>query len=96
MKLRIVSEEDGRLEMEVGGEGHTLLNLLQSSLLENKNVNMAGYSKPHPLMDRSVLYVYMEGRRSSKRALLKSTNDAKKKVDEFLTKFEREVEKQKG
>lgn len=96
MKLRIVSEEDGRLEMEVGGEGHTLLNLLQSSLLENKNVNMAGYSKPHPLMDRSVLYVYMEGRRSSKRALLKSANDAKKKVDEFLTKFEREVEKQKG
>jgi DNA-directed RNA polymerase subunit L len=38
----------------------------------------------------------MEGRRSSKRALLKSANDAKKKVDEFLTKFEREVEKQKG
>ena len=95
MKLRIVSEEDGRLEMEVGGEGHTLLNLLQSSLLENKNVNMAGYSKPHPLMDRSVLYVYMEGRRSSTRALLKSTNDAKKKVNEFLKKFEGEVEKKK-
>ena len=94
MKLRIVTEGDDRLVMEVGGEGHTLLNLLQSSLLAHKDVRMAGYSKPHPLMDRSTLYVYMEKKKSSKRALMKSANDAKKLVNEFLTKFNREVEKQ--
>lgn len=96
MKLRVVSEEDGRMEMEVGGEGHTLLNLLQSSLLADRYVRMAGYSKPHPLMDRSVLYVYMEGRGDSKKALLRSAGDAKDKVNEFLTQFNSEIEKQSG
>ena len=96
MKLRIVSEEDGRLEMEVGGEGHTLLNLLQSSLLADRYVSMAGYSKPHPLMDRSVLYVYMEGRSDSKKALVRSAGDANNKVNEFLAKFNREIEERKG
>lgn len=96
MKLRVVSEEDGRLEMEVGGEGHTLLNLLQSSLLADRYVRMAGYSKPHPLMDRSVLYVHMEGRGDSRKALLRSAGDAKDKVNEFLTKFNGEIEKQSG
>jgi DNA-directed RNA polymerase subunit L len=67
MKLNIVNEEDGRLEMQVGGEGHTLLNLLQSFLLANKDVEMAGYSKPHPLMDRSVLYVHMKKRKDQRK-----------------------------
>ncbi len=96
MKLSIVSEEDGRLEMEVGGEGHTLLNLLQSSLLADRYVRMAGYSKPHPLMDRSVLYVYMEGRGDARKALVRSAGDAKNKVNEFLTNFNGEIEKQRG
>ena len=93
MKLNIVNEEDGRLEMEVGGEGHTLLNLLQGFLLENKDVEMAGYSKPHPLMDRSVLYVYTKKRKDQKKVLLKSAGDAKKKVDEFLKKFDAQLTK---
>lgn len=93
MRLNIVNEEDGRLEMEVGGEGHTLLNLLQGFLLENKDVEMAGYSKPHPLMDRSVLYVYTKKRKDQKKVLLKSAGDAKKKVDEFLKKFDAQLPK---
>ena len=95
MKLNIVNEEDGRLEMEVGGEGHTLLNLLQSFLLANKDVEMAGYSKPHPLMDRSVLYVHMKKRTDQRKVLLKSAGDAKKKVNEFLTKFDAQLSKRR-
>ena len=95
MKLRIVSEEDGRLEMEVGGEGHTLLNLLQSSLLENKNVNMAGYSKPHPLMDRSSLFITVKRGKDPKKTLIESAEDAKAKIDDFLTKFNAEVAKKR-
>ena len=93
MKLNIVNEEDDRLEMEVGGEGHTLLNLLQSFLLSNKDVEMAGYSKPHPLMDRSVLYVYTKKRKDQRKVLLKSAEDARKKVDEFLKKFDAQLTK---
>lgn len=95
MKLKIVSEEEGILEMEVGGEGHSLLNLLQSSLLENKNVEMAGYSKPHPLMDRAILYVNVKGKKDSSKVLLDAAGDAKKKMEDFLKKFDTQLAKQK-
>jgi DNA-directed RNA polymerase subunit L len=60
MKINIVKREKGFIEFNFSGEGHTLLNLLQSSLIEDKNVEMAGYSKPHPLMDRSKLFVKLK------------------------------------
>lgn len=96
MKLRVKKDEEGRMEMDVGGEGHTLLNLLQSSLLTNGDVKMAGYAKPHPLMDRSVLQVRMKEGKSSKEALMKSAEDAKKKVNEFVEQFNIQVKKLKG
>lgn len=96
MKLKIVSEEGGNLEMHMSGEGHTLLNLLQSALLTNKDVRMAGYTKPHPLMDRSVLYVSMKRGKEHREALLSSAEDARQKVNEFLVKFRDEVSKKAG
>jgi DNA-directed RNA polymerase subunit L len=95
LKLRKVREENKQLEMEVGGEGHTLLNLLQSSLLKQGNVKMAGYSKPHPLMDRSVLYVTLKRGKDFDRALIKAANDAKKELADFLKRFETEIAKNK-
>ena len=93
MKLRKVKEEDKQLEIEVGGEGHTLLNLLQSSLLKNSNVKMAGYSKPHPLMDRSVFYVTLKRGKDFDKALIKGANDAKNELADFKKKFEAEIAK---
>ena len=93
MKLRKVMEEGKQLEMEVGGEGHTLLNLLQSSLFKQSNVKMAGYSKPHPLMDRSVFYVTLKRGKNFDKALIKAANDAKKELADFLKKFEVEITK---
>lgn len=87
MKLRVVNEEKDRLELAVGGEGHTLLNLLQSFLLACEDVRMAGYSKPHPLMDRSILYVQMKGGEDYEEALLSAAENAKEKLNEFLILF---------
>ena len=96
MKLKVVGVEGGRLEMQLSGEDHTLLNLLQSSLLADEDVRMAGYTKPHPLMDRSVLYVSMKGGKDHIEALLRSAEDAKRKIEEFLGKFGEEVSKKAG
>ena len=93
MKLRKVKEEDKQLELEFSGEGHTLLNLLQSSLLKNNNVKMAGYSKPHPLMDRSVLNFTLKRGKAYDKTLIKAANDAKKELTNFLKKFEAEIAK---
>lgn len=95
MRLKIVKRGDGRLEMAVGGEGHTLLNLLQSFLLKNEDVRMAGYSKPHPLMDRSILYMDMKERKSPEEALLTAAEDAKNQINEFLAELERQTAKLK-
>ena len=93
MKLRKIMEEGKQLEMEVGGEGHTLLNLLQSSLFNQSNVKMAGYSKPHPLMDRSIFYVTLKRGKNFDKALIKAANDTKKELANFLKKFEAEIAK---
>ena len=93
MKLHKVRVEGKQLELEVGGEGHTLLNLLQSFLLKESNVKMAGYSKPHPLMDRSVLYVTLKRGLNFDNVVIKSAKNAKKELANFLKKFETEIAK---
>ncbi|MGD2201248.1 MAG: RpoL/Rpb11 RNA polymerase subunit family protein [Candidatus Bathyarchaeota archaeon] len=93
MKLRIKSQEGRRLEMEVGGEGHTLLNLLQSSLLKLGNVRMTGYSKPHPLMDRSTIYVTLKRGQTFNREFLRATKGAKDELERFLKQFEAQLPK---
>ena len=92
MKLKIIKNEGRFTEMAVGGEGHSLLNLLQSFLLQNKNVDMAGYSKPHPLMDRSVLYLTMKKGKAPMDALLESAEDAKKSLNMFIVELNKKIE----
>lgn len=96
MKLKIIRHEGSFTEMAVGGEGHTLLNLLQNFLLQNKNVDMAGYSKPHPLMDRSVLYLTMKEGKAPMDALLESAEDAKKNLNMFIVDLNKQIEEFKN
>jgi len=84
MKLNIVKEEEGYIEVEFGGEGHTLLNLLQTSLLEDPTVEMAGYTRPHPLMDRSRLFIRFKGKKVKPMEILKKAADnAEAKLNDF-------------
>jgi DNA-directed RNA polymerase subunit L len=91
MKINIVKQEDKYMEMEFSGEGHTLLNLLQESLLEDSNVEMAGYSKPHPLMDRSKLFIRLKRGERHLDAVKKAVAKADGKLDEFLEEFEKSL-----
>ena len=91
MKINITKREKGYIEMDFSGEGHTLLNLLQSSLIEEKNVEMAGYSKPHPLVDRSRLFVKLKRGDDVLGVIKKAAANADGKLDEFLDKFEKSL-----
>jgi DNA-directed RNA polymerase subunit L len=79
--------------MAVSGESHTLLNLLQSFLLSDRAIKMAGYSKPHPLMDRSILILNLKKKKGYKEALLSSADKAKMTITDFLKRFEDELHK---
>jgi len=91
VKINIVKQEVKYMEMEFSGEGHTLLNLLQDSLLEDKNVEMAGYSKPHPLMDRSKLFIRLRRGERHLDTIKKAVANADGKLDEFLADFEKSL-----
>jgi DNA-directed RNA polymerase subunit L len=91
VKINIVEQGGGYMEMEFSGEGHTLLNLLQENLLEDKNVEMAGYSKPHPLMDRSKLFIRLKRGDRHLEAVKKAVEKADGKLDEFLEEFEKSL-----
>lgn len=91
MKINITKREPGYVEFDFSGEGHTMLNLLQSSLLEDKNVEMAGYSKPHPLMDRSRLFLKLKKGDDILEVMKKAAVNADTKLDEFLGQFEKSL-----
>jgi len=96
MKINIVKQEGGYMELDFSGEGHTLLNLLQSSLLEDPEVEMAGYSKPHPLMDRAKLFVKLRRGEGHLDAVRRAAVAAGGKLDEFLAGFEASLRDFKG
>lgn len=52
MKVKILKRTPSELKLEVEGAGHGFCNLLQKRLLEDENVDLAGYDVPHPLRDR--------------------------------------------
>lgn len=93
MKLNIVREEEGYLELDFGGEGHSLLNLLQSVLTQDPDVEMAGYTKPHPLMDRSKLFIKTRKGKSPQEALKRAAKRAGEQMEEFLDAFKGSLEK---
>jgi DNA-directed RNA polymerase subunit L len=92
MKLNIIKEEEGYIEVEFGGESHTLLNLVQTSLLEDPAVEMAGYTRPHPLMDRSRLFIRLKEKKGDVKKILKRAADnAEAKLNEFDEDFKQGV-----
>jgi DNA-directed RNA polymerase subunit L len=69
-----------------------LLNLLQTSLLEDPAVEMAGYTRPHPLMDRSRLFIRLKEKKGEVKKILKRAADnAEAKLNEFDEDFKQGV-----
>jgi DNA-directed RNA polymerase subunit L len=91
MKINITKQEGDTLEMKFSGEGHTLLNLVQSSLLEDSNVEMAGYTKPHPLMDSSMMFIKLKKGNDHLETLKQASYNAQGKLSEFLSAFEKSL-----
>ncbi len=61
MEIKIVELGDNYIKMIIKGEDHTFLNLLQHYLAQNKNVVLAKYNIPHPLVGEPELYVRTDG-----------------------------------
>jgi DNA-directed RNA polymerase subunit L len=53
----------------VEGEGHTLCNLLKSSLLEDKDVEFASYNISHPLISNPIISIKTNKNEKPEKAL---------------------------
>ncbi|MEM3696125.1 MAG: DNA-directed RNA polymerase subunit L [Candidatus Bathyarchaeia archaeon] len=89
MKIKTLKKTPNELKIEIEGLGHTICNLLQKRLLEDENVDLAGYDIPHPLASNSIIYVRTKGKVKPEEALLK----ALEKTREMNEEFRKEVEK---
>lgn len=83
MKAKILKKTPNELKLEIEGVGHTFCNLLQKRLLEDENVDLAGYDIPHPLFSNSIIYIRTKGRVNPEEALRKAVKRAREMNREF-------------
>lgn len=88
MLIRILKETPNELRIEIEGEGHTFCNPLQKALLEDKEVEMAGYDIPHPLISNPIVYIRTKEGRKPETALQEAVEKLRKRSDEFRRAFE--------
>jgi len=87
MELKVVVKSKNELRLEIIGEDHTFCNFLQNVLLEDKNVELAGYDQPHPLIRSSVLYMRTRREISPEKTLLTALDRMQELNKEFDEKF---------
>jgi len=91
MQVKVLQRTKNELKIEIVGEDHTFCNLLQNVLLQDKNVEIAGYDQPHPLIRSSIVYVRTKRDVSPEKTMLSALANIKDLNKEFNEKFERAV-----
>jgi len=91
MEVKVVQKTKNELKIEIVGEDHTFCNLLQNVLLQDKNVEIAGYDQPHPLIRSSIVYVRTKRDVSPEKTMQSALKSIKDLNKEFNEKFERAV-----
>ena len=93
MEIKTLKRTSNELRIEVEGIGHTLCNLLQKRLVEDENVDLAGYDVPHPLASSSIIYVRTKGNVSPEKALVVAVEKVRGMNKEFSKEFQRALKK---
>jgi DNA-directed RNA polymerase subunit L len=91
MEVKVLSKSKNELRIEVVGEDHTFCNLLQNVLLQDKNVELAGYDQPHPLIRTSIVYLRTKRETSPEKTLLNALVNIQELNKEFNEKFGKAV-----
>ena len=96
MEIKILKRTPNEMKIEIEGEGHTFCNVLQKTLLEDEEIEMAGYHVPHPLVDSAIVYVHTKSRRKPETALKEAAKKILRRNREFrkiLTKTLKDFQK---
>ncbi|HMK95381.1 MAG TPA: DNA-directed RNA polymerase subunit L [Candidatus Limnocylindrales bacterium] len=83
MKINVIEKSENELKIEIVGGTHGLCNLVTKRLLEDKDVDFAGYDVPHPLASSPTLYVRTKGSVTPEDALAKAIKKIREVNDAF-------------
>jgi DNA-directed RNA polymerase subunit L len=83
MKVNVLKKTSNELKIEVEDAGHTMCNLLQRKILEEKSVDLAGYDIPHPLTPNAVIYIRTKGTIKPEQVLRTALDNARQMNKEF-------------
>jgi DNA-directed RNA polymerase subunit L len=89
VKINVVKRSENELKIEIVGGTQGLCNLLTKRLLEDKNVDFAGYDVPHPLASSPNLYVRVKGKATPEDALVKAVEKIREANDAFSKELNR-------
>jgi len=95
LKLKILKRNSQELKLEIEGEGHTFCNLLESVLLEDKNVEFAGYDVPHPLISNTILFIRTKKGKKPEEALIGAIEKIQQRGRELNLKINNALEEWK-
>jgi DNA-directed RNA polymerase subunit L len=87
LEIKTLKDTKNELKIQIYGEGHTFCNLLQQTLLEDNDVEIAGYDQPHPLVPSPVVYIRMKGEKTPTKALNRALAKIKERAVELSDKF---------
>ena len=93
MKVKTLKRTSNELKIDVDGIGPALCNLLQKRLVEDGNVDLAGYDVPHPLASNSVIYVRTKGNVKPEEALRKAVENVREMNKEFSKELQKDLKK---
>jgi len=85
-ELQVIVEraEPNRLTLRLGGEDHTILNLIVDELNKDEHVAFAAYRQVHPLTPDYVLTIVTDGSESALEALGAAVERAKAVFEKLL------------
>ena len=86
MQLKILNRTSNKLKIEIKDEGHTLCNLLESVLLEDEDVEFAGYDIVHPLVSNPIVSIHTKNKKPEdalRAAVEKILETGKELTEEF-------------
>ena len=84
MEIKVIEQSKGKLEIEIIGEDHTLLNSVKEELTKDNSVKIATYKVEHPLVSNPVLYIEADKPE-------KALESAIKKIKKFYSDFQSNV-----
>ena len=93
MEIKTLKKTPNELRIEVEGVGHTVCNLLQKRLVEDEDVDLAGYDVPHPLASSAIIYVRTKGNVRPEAALHKAVEKVRETDKEFSKELQRALKK---